>query len=165
VESERTIPSCCVWETGTLSGIGKAICSDLTATNICVLVEWAEDMSFHGVGRVYISMLGAGASSGIGKAICSELSDRGFRVYGSVRTKQEGDTVNDLGPKIHPLRFDVRDAAAVQAAAQEVCSYLLTLSSTLYSSDMFQVSLPHHIRTLHCLVSEFSLHEYIHTFI
>ena len=55
-----------------------------------------------------------GASSGIGFAACEALIRRGFRVFGSVRTKPDADRLTEqLGPQYVPLIFDVTDADSV----------------------------------------------------
>jgi hypothetical protein len=55
-----------------------------------------------------------GASSGIGFAACEALIRRGFRVFGSVRTKADADRLTEqLGRQYVPLIFDVTDPDSV----------------------------------------------------
>jgi NAD(P)-dependent dehydrogenase (short-subunit alcohol dehydrogenase family) len=62
-----------------------------------------------------------GVSTGIGHDAARYLIERGYRVFGSVRSAADADRVAQaLGPHLVPLIFDVTDAAAVAAAAQEV---------------------------------------------
>src|SRR6201987_216854 len=62
-----------------------------------------------------------GASSGIGFAACEALIRRGFRVFGSVRTKPDADRLTEqLGPQYVPLIFDVTDADSVNQVAAAV---------------------------------------------
>lgn len=62
-----------------------------------------------------------GASTGIGRACAQALIDRGFRVFGSVRKEADAEALRDaLGEHLTPLRFDVTDRAAIDAAASTV---------------------------------------------
>jgi short-subunit dehydrogenase len=62
-----------------------------------------------------------GVSTGIGAAIARHLVNKGFRVFGSVRSAKDANTlIDDLGEAFQPLVFDVRDAQAVNAAATQV---------------------------------------------
>lgn len=62
-----------------------------------------------------------GVSTGIGWGITKVLIQRGFRVFGSVRKKQDAERLSqEFGERFIPLFFDVTDEAAVQAAAQQV---------------------------------------------
>jgi NAD(P)-dependent dehydrogenase (short-subunit alcohol dehydrogenase family) len=62
-----------------------------------------------------------GASTGIGFAACQVLIQRGFRVFGSVRTQADADRVRDrLGTSYVPLIFDVTDPGSVHQAAAAV---------------------------------------------
>jgi NAD(P)-dependent dehydrogenase (short-subunit alcohol dehydrogenase family) len=49
------------------------------------------------------------------------LVRRGYRVFGSVRTREDAERVRgQLGGRLSPLRFDVTDHGAITAAAAEV---------------------------------------------
>jgi NAD(P)-dependent dehydrogenase (short-subunit alcohol dehydrogenase family) len=62
-----------------------------------------------------------GASSGIGFAACEALIRRGFRVFGSVRTKADADRLTEqLGRQYVPLIFDVTDPDSVNQVAAAV---------------------------------------------
>jgi NAD(P)-dependent dehydrogenase (short-subunit alcohol dehydrogenase family) len=62
-----------------------------------------------------------GASSGIGFAACQALIRRGFRVFGSVRTKADADRLREqLGTRYVPLIFDVTDPDSVNQVAADV---------------------------------------------
>lgn len=64
-----------------------------------------------------------GVSSGIGYESAKLLTGRGFKVFGSVRRDEDADRCRkELGPNFVPLLFDVRDAVAIQKAAEEVGS-------------------------------------------
>ena len=64
-----------------------------------------------------------GAGSGIGAALCRALADAGAEV---VCTDVDGDaaerTASALGHQARSARLDVTDAAAVQAAVDEILS-------------------------------------------
>lgn len=57
-----------------------------------------------------------GVSSGIGKAVASLLSDRGFRVFGTVRATVGNVQVGT----VELVRLDVRDADSVHSCVQNV---------------------------------------------
>jgi NAD(P)-dependent dehydrogenase (short-subunit alcohol dehydrogenase family) len=62
-----------------------------------------------------------GASTGIGFSACQVLIQRGFRVFGSVRTQADADRLKkQLGTDYTPLIFDVTDPESVSKAAAEV---------------------------------------------
>jgi NAD(P)-dependent dehydrogenase (short-subunit alcohol dehydrogenase family) len=62
-----------------------------------------------------------GASSGIGFAACQVLVQRGFRVFGSVRTQADADRLSgQLGARYVPLIFDVTDPDSVNRVAAAV---------------------------------------------
>jgi NAD(P)-dependent dehydrogenase (short-subunit alcohol dehydrogenase family) len=62
-----------------------------------------------------------GTSTGIGHASAKVLLDRGFRVFGSVRNKEDaGRLQREFGDMFVPLLFDVTDESAVRAAAAKV---------------------------------------------
>lgn len=66
-----------------------------------------------------------GASSGIGFAACQVLVQRGFRVFGSVRTQADADRLSgQLGARYVPLIFDVTDPDSVNRVAAAVAKTL-----------------------------------------
>ncbi|MHA3790332.1 SDR family oxidoreductase [Sphingomonas sp. YL-JM2C] len=68
-----------------------------------------------------------GASSGIGRATAALLVERGWRVFGSVRTEAQAEELSvALGPALVPLRFDLRDGPAIAEAAGQVAAVLGT---------------------------------------
>jgi len=67
------------------------------------------------------SIVVTGVSTGIGWGIAKILTGHGFRVFGSVRKKQDAERLStEFGERFVPLFFDVTDEAGVQAAAQQV---------------------------------------------
>src|ERR1700759_4296094 len=67
------------------------------------------------------SVVITGTSTGIGWGTAKVLLDRGFRVFGSVRRRDDADRLKDeFGANFTPLLFDVIDEAAVAAAARDV---------------------------------------------
>jgi NAD(P)-dependent dehydrogenase (short-subunit alcohol dehydrogenase family) len=67
------------------------------------------------------SVVITGTSTGIGFGAAKVLIARGFRVFGSVRKQADADRLKaELGANFVPLKFDVTDEAAVNAAAGEV---------------------------------------------
>lgn len=66
-----------------------------------------------------------GASTGIGWGACKVLVANGWRVWGSVRKREDGERLRaEFGDRFAPLQFDVTDAAAVAAGAAEVAEAL-----------------------------------------
>jgi NAD(P)-dependent dehydrogenase (short-subunit alcohol dehydrogenase family) len=66
-----------------------------------------------------------GASSGIGWGTVSVLISHGFRVFGSVRKRDDADRLQtEFGTNFTPIVFDVTDEAAVRAGAEQVRSAL-----------------------------------------
>lgn len=66
-----------------------------------------------------------GVSTGIGRGIAKTLADRGFHVFGSVRTEPDAEAIRQtFDGAVTPLILDVTDEGAVQAAAQQVRSML-----------------------------------------
>jgi NAD(P)-dependent dehydrogenase (short-subunit alcohol dehydrogenase family) len=62
-----------------------------------------------------------GVSTGIGYATAKLLAERGFQVFGSVRSEVDANrTSQDLGPNFSPLIFDVTDQQSVNKAADLV---------------------------------------------
>jgi NAD(P)-dependent dehydrogenase (short-subunit alcohol dehydrogenase family) len=73
------------------------------------------------------AVLVTGVSSGIGRAIASALSARGVRVIGSVRTAADAASFASApGPSARALVFDLRDPAAIAAAAAEAKAFAPT---------------------------------------
>jgi len=67
------------------------------------------------------SVVITGVSSGIGWGAAKVLTQRGYRVFGSVRKPEDGARLSkELGANFVPLLFDVTDEAAVRAAAAQV---------------------------------------------
>lgn len=67
------------------------------------------------------SVVVTGASTGIGYALCKLLCAYGYRVFGSVRRAEDAERLTvELGSNFRPLHFDVTNADAVHAAAEEV---------------------------------------------
>lgn len=67
------------------------------------------------------SVVVTGASTGIGWGAAKILIQNGYRVFGSVRKKEDAERLRaELGVGFHPLIFDVTDEKAVHAAADEV---------------------------------------------
>ena len=68
-----------------------------------------------------LSIVITGVSTGIGYATAKLLAERGFQVFGSVRSEADADrTGRGLGPNFCPLLFDVTDQPAVNKAAELV---------------------------------------------
>jgi len=66
------------------------------------------------------SVVITGVSSGIGWGAAKVLTQRGYRVFGSVRKPEDGARLSkELGANFVPLLFDVTDEAAVRAAADQ----------------------------------------------
>lgn len=66
-----------------------------------------------------------GTSTGIGYSIARVLTQRGVRVFGSVRHEADGDRLGrELGSLFTPLVFDITDSVSVQRAADEVAAAL-----------------------------------------
>src|SRR5579872_4893060 len=62
-----------------------------------------------------------GVSSGIGLGATRVLISEGYRVFGSVRRQADADRLRqELGERFVPLLFDVTDAEAVSAGAEQV---------------------------------------------
>ncbi len=66
-----------------------------------------------------------GVSTGIGRATATTFTAKGWRVFGTVRDRSQGEQLaKELGPSFTPLLVDVRDERAVRAAAQQVAQAL-----------------------------------------
>lgn len=77
------------------------------------------------------SIVITGVSSGIGRAAALEATKRGFRVFGSVRSPQDGEELRIACPdRFIPLCFDVTDPPAISSAADQVRQQLR--GETLY---------------------------------
>jgi NAD(P)-dependent dehydrogenase (short-subunit alcohol dehydrogenase family) len=64
-----------------------------------------------------------GVSTGIGYACAIELARQGVHVFGSVRHMGDGDRLRaEINDRFTPLVFDVTDAGAVRAAAEQVAA-------------------------------------------
>ena len=62
-----------------------------------------------------------GTSTGIGYATAKYLTDKGHKVFGSVRKAEDGERVkSELGKRFIPLVFDVVDRASIDAAVSKV---------------------------------------------
>ena len=67
------------------------------------------------------SIVVTGTSTGVGRGIAKILADKGFRVFGSVRSQADADSLKaELGANLVPLVFDITDEAAALAAARQV---------------------------------------------
>ncbi|MEO9872032.1 SDR family oxidoreductase [Ekhidna sp.] len=65
------------------------------------------------------NILITGASTGIGYDLAKVFVTNGYKVYGSVRKKEDGDRLSeDLGEEFEPLLFDVTDHKSVDTAAE-----------------------------------------------
>jgi NAD(P)-dependent dehydrogenase (short-subunit alcohol dehydrogenase family) len=71
------------------------------------------------------SVVVTGSSTGIGWGATKILIQNGFRVFGSVRKQADGERLaKEFGANFVPLLFDVTDAVAVQAGADQVAAAL-----------------------------------------
>lgn len=67
------------------------------------------------------SVVITGASTGIGWSAAKSLVEEGYRIYGSLRTREDAERITkELGENFNPLLFDVTDETAVHAAAEQV---------------------------------------------
>ncbi len=67
------------------------------------------------------SIVITGVSTGIGYGAASEFARHGYRVFGSVRKREDAERLaRELGSGFVPLVFDVTDEEAVRGAAGEV---------------------------------------------
>lgn len=72
------------------------------------------------------SVVISGVSTGIGEDAARLLCRRGYRVYGTVRRVEDGERLRaELGEAFTPLLLDVRNEAAVRAAAARVAAELV----------------------------------------
>ena len=66
-----------------------------------------------------------GASTGIGKATCEVLCQRGWKVFGTVRSEQDATRLAEaVGGDFEPLIFDVTDGDGIARGAQRVADSL-----------------------------------------
>ena len=66
-----------------------------------------------------------GASTGIGRGICKVLLAKGWRVFGSVRRREDGARLaGEFGGSFTPLLFDVTDPRAIAEARPQVAEAL-----------------------------------------
>lgn len=71
------------------------------------------------------NILITGVSTGIGYGAARQFIQRGYTVFGSVRTQTDAERLQaELGDRFVPLLFDVTDAEAVQASARFVTERL-----------------------------------------
>ncbi len=71
-----------------------------------------------------------GATSGFGRAIATRFVKEGWQVIASGRRMDRLDTLRaELGDAIHPLSFDIRDSAAIEAA-------IAALPESLHAIDL-----------------------------
>jgi NAD(P)-dependent dehydrogenase (short-subunit alcohol dehydrogenase family) len=71
--------------------------------------------------RLIKSVVVTGASSGIGFSVSEVLTKRGYRVFGSVRTRGDALRLKNLfGERFEPLPMDVASKASVKMAAEMV---------------------------------------------
>jgi len=62
-----------------------------------------------------------GVSTGIGYSSAKILCNSGYFVYGSIRTKEDGDRLSsELGDNFKPLFFDVTNPKAISESAEKV---------------------------------------------
>jgi NAD(P)-dependent dehydrogenase (short-subunit alcohol dehydrogenase family) len=67
------------------------------------------------------SIVITGVSTGIGWGAAKVATQKGFRVFGSVRKRADAERLTaEFGPNFTPLTFDVTDEAAVAAGASQV---------------------------------------------
>src|SRR5215213_8510330 len=72
-------------------------------------------------GGLMKSIVTTGVSTGIGNGAAKEFVRGGYRVFGSVRKREDVERLaTEFGPGFVPLVFDVTDQEAVRAAAEEV---------------------------------------------
>ena len=71
------------------------------------------------------SVVVTGVSSGIGEAIARYLLHSGYKVFGSVRKREDADRLKDsMGDRFLPMLFDVRDIDAIRQEATQVADSL-----------------------------------------
>lgn len=66
------------------------------------------------------SVVITGISSGIGYYLAKEYDQKGYRVFGTIRSESDRERLSKELPKVHLLMCDVTDEQAIQEAAKEV---------------------------------------------
>ena len=91
------------------------------------------------------TILITGANRGIGFDLAREALNKGWQVYGSVRTEaQAKQTAAELGSGFTPLVFDATDRAAMSAAAASLdatIDILINNAGTIGPPDANQTTL------------------------
>jgi NAD(P)-dependent dehydrogenase (short-subunit alcohol dehydrogenase family) len=77
-----------------------------------------------------------GASSGIGGAAAELFAREGFVTFAGVRTDADAARVAGLHPNIRPLKLDVTDRAAIDAAARAVAASGLPLRGVVNNAGV-----------------------------
>ncbi len=71
------------------------------------------------------SVVITGVSTGIGRGTAEVLIKKGFRVFGSLRKREDAEKARaELGPQFTPLIFDITNEGAVKEAARVVSDAL-----------------------------------------
>ena len=66
------------------------------------------------------TVLITGCSTGIGHAAARMIAQRGFRVFGGVRTAENATELGTLDPKIQPILLDVTSEQDVARVVDEI---------------------------------------------
>ncbi len=77
-----------------------------------------------------------GASSGIGAALVELLAREGYAAFAGVRGEADAAAAAALHPNVRPLRLDVTDRAAIDAAAHAVAASGLPLSGVVCNAGI-----------------------------
>lgn len=78
----------------------------------------------------------SGASTGIGYATAEVLAREGYDVFAGVRTEADADRLRALGERVHPVIFDVTQAASIEAARQAVLATGLPLRAVVSNAGI-----------------------------
>lgn len=92
-----------------------------------------------------------GSSSGIGKDLCRMLLSKGYKVFGTTRSKSDSITLSkELGSKFSPLILDVTVESQVINAKNEVEKYLAgrNLSALVNNAGVATVGPVEHMSTV-----------------